>query len=554
MFARRVSAPAFVFVVAVVTVLASARPAAADPADAGAIQSAIDQGVRYLKQEQKPTGYWGDGTGAGSGKGWGVGYTALAGITLLECDKDAKPTDKVLKRAAEVIRTNVNDIDSTYELALAILFLDRMNQKAEKKSDKDKRLIQLLAGRLITSQMPSGGWGYKALKRPESDVYDLLAVLRKMSAKPVPPAPPVNLDKLRSGLKDELKRLPVVLDLEPRLRADPLKRGDDLYDATTDNSNTHFAMLGLLAARAYDVPTDRTFARVARRFRTTQGPGGTWTYPYVDGGADGSPALTCVALLGLAIGHVFVPEPGVQPDSDPIILNAFATLSKSVGEPAGTTSDRPAVKDVGGMYFLWGMERIAVLYDLQKLGKKDWYQWGAEILVGHQLGDGSWGDDGGYPGQNVIPNTCLALLFLRRANLTPDLSRRLLVDPTVLTAQVETKLAPKPEPPPPSQKIVEPVPELAPPPHTPAPKVQPAPPPPPPAPKPEPVSEPVVAKKTPWLWIVLGTVVAGAAGGCLAFFLVAKRRKKDEEDEDEEDERETKPKAKKKRKVRVEEE
>jgi hypothetical protein len=42
---------------------------------------------------------------------------------------------------------------------------------------------------------------------------------------------------------------------------------------------------------------------------------------------------------------------------------------------------------------MWAMERIAVLYDLRKLNKKDWYQWGAEIPgrqsgVGRKLGGG----------------------------------------------------------------------------------------------------------------------------------------------------------------------
>src|SRR5207253_1257734 len=125
-----------------------------------------------------------------------------------------------------------------------------------------------------------------------------------------------------------------IIDPGPgRLPADPKDKGSDLLDATTDNSTTHFAMLGLWTARKYEIPVDRTFTLVNRRFRTSQGPGGTWTYPFVRTGADGGNQFTCIALLGVAIGHVVAPEPGVKPEADPVILNAFVALSKAVGEP-----------------------------------------------------------------------------------------------------------------------------------------------------------------------------------------------------------------------------
>jgi len=340
-----------------------------------------------------------------------------------------------------------------------------------------------------------------------------------------------------------MKRLPALTEGTGKLP-------DDAKDAGTDNSNTHFAMIGLWAARKHDVPTDRTFALVTRRFRTSQGPDGTWGYAFARNGASGGGATTCVALLGVAIGHVVSPEVGVRPEQDPVVLNAFATLSKSVGEPAGNTANRPKVKDVGGLYFLWAMERIAVLYDLRKLNKKDWYLWGAEILVCHQKGDGSWGDDGGFPGQHAIINTCFALMFLKRANLTPDLARRLTVDTSALTAKVDDKVTPKIAPPPPSPKVEEPKVEPPPSPKVEEPRTPPTPPAPTPAPPTQEAATPVPAKKSPWLWIVLGMLFAGAAGGGLAFF-VAKRRQKDADDEDE---KPKKKKGNKKVKADVEEE
>ena len=68
-------------------------------------------------------------------------------------------------------------------------------------------------------------------------------------------------------------------------------------------------------------------------------------------------------------------------------------------------------------YFLWSLERVAVALDLDTLGGKDWYAWGSEILVANQAADGSW--HGEYA---ATVDTCFALLFLKRANLTADLT------------------------------------------------------------------------------------------------------------------------------------
>jgi hypothetical protein len=45
------------------------------------------------------------------------------------------------------------------------------------------------------------------------------------------------------------------------------------------------------------------------------------------------------------------------------------------------------------------------------LGKHDWYEEGAQHLLGAQSGDGSWSAGG----ESALVNTCFALLFLKRA-------------------------------------------------------------------------------------------------------------------------------------------
>jgi hypothetical protein len=67
------------------------------------------------------------------------------------------------------------------------------------------------------------------------------------------------------------------------------------------------------------------------------------------------------------------------------------------------------------------LERVGVALDLDKLNGRDWYSWGAEFALATQNPDGTWTGSHGEGGAD----TCFALLFLKRANLTRDLSARM---------------------------------------------------------------------------------------------------------------------------------
>ncbi len=68
----------------------------------------------------------------------------------------------------------------------------------------------------------------------------------------------------------------------------------------------------------------------------------------------------------------------------------------------------------GDIYLLWSIERVGVIYDVKQIppgkGGKDWYHWGSDIIVANQKSTGLWEDR--FPG---VPDTCFALLFLKRA-------------------------------------------------------------------------------------------------------------------------------------------
>lgn len=68
-------------------------------------------------------------------------------------------------------------------------------------------------------------------------------------------------------------------------------------------------------------------------------------------------------------------------------------------------------------YFVYGIERVAALLELDRIAGFDWYEEGASFLLEQQQPDGAW------PGPTVDENTLLALLFLERAT-APASGRR----------------------------------------------------------------------------------------------------------------------------------
>jgi hypothetical protein len=141
--------------------------------------------------------------------------------------------------------------------------------------------------------------------------------------------------------------------------------------------------------------------------------------------------MTGVGLLGLAIGHG-TSATGLQAVAagkraaagnrrhDPAIVSGLAAFSQYIGA-ANADVARPTMVN---LYFLWTVERVAMLYNLKTIGDKDWYGWGVHVLLPNQSPDGSW-FSGKYPGSVVNIDTCFALLFLKRSNLVQDLTQNL---------------------------------------------------------------------------------------------------------------------------------
>jgi hypothetical protein len=405
----------------------------------GDVDKAIDIGVQWLKNTQSENGHWGFDQHP-------VGLAALPALTLLEC---GVPADNGhVQKALRHVRAGLPGLTKTYELALAILFLDRLGDP------DDGKWIRTCALRLVAGQKPSGGWTYDSPVLKTQQENDLLTVMHYgrprhpsdlFAASPNSLLPPdlvrqdpgaalnkptdPNLPDMEAYEHNKaLKNLPLNLRRLPALQ--PPKESHRLGERdNTDNSNTQFATLALSAAARHDVPLERALALIAVRFHRSQVPSGGWNYHFSAPAKaeDVRPAMVGAGLLGLAVGLGLVadytqPQAAPRRIQDPAVEKGFSCLGPYIGEPLSNADAQI------NLYTLWTIERCGVLYNRRQIGGKDWYPWGVKLLLQSQGGDGSWNHGHYYtqpPAITPITDTCFALLFLKRANLARHLTKKL---------------------------------------------------------------------------------------------------------------------------------
>lgn len=392
------------------------------------VDQAIEQGVAWLKKTAQPSGVW-------PSTRYRDAYAAFPGLTLLMCGVPAN--DPAVQRAAKYVRETSPSLRRTYELSLVILFLDRLGDP------KDRELIQTLAMRLVAGQTSSGGWTYTCPRLSSQDEATLVTVLKEqrsqdswadvassVTGRDKLVGEPGEQPKVGDDSKLLLKRaagadkLPAPLKNLPVLQEEKIRGALGNRRGESDNSNTQFALLALWAARRYDVPLDRTMVLVSMRFRTSQFADGGWGYQV--SAPRPRPSMTCAGLLGLAVGHGVMSGvrdregKALSAQKDPAVQRGLEYLAHDVEVPYGGFRRATAIN----LYYLWSLERVAVVYSLSKIGGKDWYRWGSQILVKKQDPDGHWYLHD-YAGSDPLIDTCMALLFLKRANVVSDLTDKL---------------------------------------------------------------------------------------------------------------------------------
>ncbi|VTS06072.1 hypothetical protein [Tuwongella immobilis] len=391
------------------------------------IQAAVKRGADYLKQYYAGQGGNGlnfGGGGAVVGGGHPSGERSLAAVAMLEAGIPA--TDPVIQAMAKFVREDAIAQTKTYEVSLAIMFLDRLGDS------KDKPLIQMLALRLLAGQNANGGWTYSAVGSiPANEIERIRTGL----ANPTKPA------ELNTPAANKEKDSPLAGKVDPLVAGhlDALRQmranggvGGAYEGMGDDNSNTQFATLALWIARRHNVNTDVALQGVARRFRISQiRANGAWDYIFGMVGGGGKPSMTCSGLLGLLMSYGVAAENNNKANTDfkkdPAITAGFNYLGASIRRAVpGGNQVAPMIGGDGmgvtttDYYFLWSLERVCAIADADKITGIDWFQWGATHLLRQQKQDGSWA--GSYGGHI---DTCFAVLFLCKANLARDLTQTL---------------------------------------------------------------------------------------------------------------------------------
>ena len=185
------------------------------------------------------------------------------------------------------------------------------------------------------------------------------------------------------------------------------------YPGGNDLSNTQYAALGLWAAA-------KAGARIDQRvwFDLIQGtlayvsPDGGFTYSPGGQSATGSMTAAGIAVLSICRDQLGLEDRGkdkrkyekVQGPID----GALVWLAKNF-----SVTENPGRGKAHLGYYLYGLERVGALAPAERIGDRDWYAEGAGFLVKGQAANGSW--SGSLGGDN--PQTCFALLFLRRATM-----------------------------------------------------------------------------------------------------------------------------------------
>lgn len=180
-----------------------------------------------------------------------------------------------------------------------------------------------------------------------------------------------------------------------------------------DLSNTQYGALGLWAAGTVGIEVpDRVWLYLARNAMNHQTKDGGFSYR-MQGAANGSMTVAGLTILAIC-------KQGFGDSGWPSQLEKKAEKSIDEGVQWLTdhfsSTENPKGPDRWRHYYLYGIERLAALLGVERIGHYDWYRQASHEYVKGQGADGQWSTANGEP----EPNTAFGLIFLARgtASLT----------------------------------------------------------------------------------------------------------------------------------------
>lgn len=371
------------------------------------VSNAIDRGVDWLKQRQKPAGDFGESMGPTYGPGKAYpnkpGITAFVLLALLK--SDVPHNDPIITKGLGFLQEYVGQRGNTisnYDRGVILMALEAFHEsgaaeilrrKGQKTSERIgdfkepkytpspqiQGFVQGLVKPLQEEQTKAGGWRYGrgfSLVGSEEDISCTQIVLL--------------------GLKSATR-----------------------MKSSVDPASFRKAMDYVLRAQEKDGP------KVERPPDYTPGDRGTYAslgsdrargWAYIKQGSKSEEEKVCGSMTCAGIGSLLIAKSifgkslgkKLVEEVDQGIYDGFAWLSTH-----WSVEENPVIGKGRHFYHLYGIERVGTLGMFEKISGRVWYPEGAEVLLAGQKKDGCW-DNADEIVPTDILDTCYALLFLRR--------------------------------------------------------------------------------------------------------------------------------------------
>jgi hypothetical protein len=292
----------------------------------------------------------------------------------------------------------------TYKVALQAMSLEELNRV------KYQNRIAQCAQHLVDNQCTNGQWTYG-----DPTTYPTLP--------PLPPdvasgggTPARSGGVLDFGKVGERVKPKVVRKIAVKKQKDGPGGGD--------NSNTQYAALGLRACFDAGITFEESVIHLATKWllecqfppsdgaaanAVVSGNGARprgWNYRMPGSGegleGDAYGSMTVGATGGLTIYDYMMKKDWKK---NPAVNSGLAWIASNYSVTAN-----PKHGGSWYYYYLYGLERVGMLYDTTLIGNHDWYVEGAKVLLDKQEADGSWKGS-----SQATWDTCFAILFLKKA-------------------------------------------------------------------------------------------------------------------------------------------
>jgi RNA polymerase sigma factor (sigma-70 family) len=207
-----------------------------------------------------------------------------------------------------------------------------------------------------------------------------------------------------------------------------------------DNSNTQYAILGLLAGKQAGVKIEsKDWEEIQKLFIRMQAKDGGWPYRPQSAEDKATHSMTCAGLCGLLISSMELDSDNQQFDPKTGIAKNCGAYEEMKAMDQGTNWLAKNFKfDTSGeihraaFYNIYGIARVGRLSGQRFIGEHDWYREGCELLCGVKKSDLNQADDGSWrmgAGIDNMPMLCTSftLMFLAKGR-TPILISKLAFD------------------------------------------------------------------------------------------------------------------------------